>query len=230
MLPCRRQCDVFLIWSWSSELGFPVSGGGGGSPAPRGIGKGFVHQKMERSKTSFEWLCGAICGPKGVQWSQKALFGRSGGGIFCSESEIFGLCYGHIIYYVFERKQNWKSLDCCQSVCLALYFGCNWNLFAIFMLPIATFIDLGAKPGQQRCPGRPLTDEQMRPKCSMEKSLPPDRAIEHTNRLRDCPNGVKWCQNSPQKWLRIIYKKTTISFQKSWLLASLLLRFCRLTL
>ena len=76
--------------------------GEGGSPPPPGIGKGFVHQKMERSKTSFEWLCGAIWAPKGIQWSQKALFWTSGGGIFCSKSEIFGLCYGLIIYYVFE--------------------------------------------------------------------------------------------------------------------------------
>ena len=106
--PCSRAGASAMLacgWSWRSELGLSVSrltGGGGGPPTPRVIGKGFVHQKMERSKTSFEWLCGAIWAPKAVQWSQKALFGRSGSGILCSKSEMFGLCYGLIIYYVFE--------------------------------------------------------------------------------------------------------------------------------
>ena len=66
------------------------------------------------------------------------------------------------------------------------------------MLPIATFADLGAKPDPPRCPGRPLTDEKIGSKCLMEKSPPPDRAIERTNCLQDCPNGAQWCQKSPQ--------------------------------
>ena len=106
--PCScagTNAILFWSWTWSSELGQSVpklTGGGGGPPTPRGIDKGFVHQKIKRFKTSFEWLCGAIWAPKGIQWSQKALFWTSGGGIFCSKSEIFGLCYGLIIYQVFD--------------------------------------------------------------------------------------------------------------------------------
>ena len=107
--PCSRAgANAILSWSWnwSSELGPSapkLTGGGGGvPPPPRVIDKGFVHQKITRSKTSFEGLCGTIWAPKVIQWSQKALFWTSGGGNFCSKSEMFGLCYGLVIYYVFE--------------------------------------------------------------------------------------------------------------------------------
>ena len=66
------------------------------------------------------------------------------------------------------------------------------------MLPVATFIDLGAKPGPPRCPEGGGTDEKMRPKCFMEKNPPPDRAIERTNRLQDCQHGAQWCSKSPR--------------------------------
>ena len=64
------------------------------------------------------------------------------------------------------------------------------------MLPIATFIDLGAKPGLPRFPEGGVTDEKKHLKCLMEKSPPPYGVIERTNRLQDCQNGVQWCQKS----------------------------------
>ena len=87
------------------------------------------------------------------------------------------------------------------------------NFFARCMLPIATFIDLGAKSHPQRWPGRPPTDKTMRAKGSRKKSPPPDRAIEHTNRLRDCPNGVKWYQNSPQNGSESYTKRQPYRFK-----------------
>ena len=47
-LPCRRQCDHSRGRSSECEPGLSVSRGGGtGVPPPHGVGKGFVHQKME---------------------------------------------------------------------------------------------------------------------------------------------------------------------------------------
>ena len=66
------------------------------------------------------------------------------------------------------------------------------------MLAVATVIDLGTKPSPLLVPRRPLTDEKMSPKCFMEKSPLPDRAIERTNRLQDCQYGAHWCPKSPQ--------------------------------
>ena len=94
---CCSEAGVGALNSVCPSQGLHPGGRGVPLP-PRAIGKGFIHQKIERSKTSLEWLCGGIWGLKGGLWSQEALFWTSGGGIFCSESEIFGLCYGPIIY------------------------------------------------------------------------------------------------------------------------------------
>ena len=63
---------------------------------------------------------------------------------------------------------------------------------------LATFSIWEQNQVRQGAPKRRVTDEQMRPKCSTEKSPPPDRAIERTNGLQDCQNDAQWCQKGSQ--------------------------------
>ena len=182
--------------------------GGGEVPAPSpGIGKGFVHQKMERSKTSFEWLCGPIWAPKGVQWSQKALVWMSGGGIFCSKSEIFGLYYGLIIRFLNEThfKIIWILSKCVPYT----VFWMQLHFFAIFMLPVATFSDFGTKPSpyswMKKCFENALWKRACRP-------IEPSIAQIASKAAQMVLNGAKRVPEMCQKHV----KNTTSSFQKPW--------------
>ena len=92
-------------------------------------------------------------------------------------------------------------------------FWMQLNFFGYIYAFNCNFFDLGAKPGPPRCPEEGGTDEKIRPKCSMEKSLPPDRAIERTNGLQDCQNDAQWCPKSPQMCQNHIQKRQTYCFK-----------------
>ena len=76
-------------------------------------------------------------------------------------------------------------------MCLPPSFERDCVFSAIFMLPIATFIHLGAKQACQGAPKGGGTDEKKHLKCLMEKNPSPYGVIERTNRLQDCPNGAQ---------------------------------------
>ena len=128
-----------------------------------------------------------------------------------------------IIYYVFERKQTSKSVLYCQSLCLAHPFWMQLHFFAIFMLPVTTFIDLGSKTKPTEVPrGGGARMKKCVQNVLWKRACRPIEPLS-TQIASKTAKMVPMVLKEPSKCVGIMYKKTTISFQKSCLLAALLL-------